>query len=359
MAVDAGAPGALGAAPDLSDEVLMHRLAAGQQEALAPLYARYAPLIYNLAAQSLDRPAAEEVVQEVFLAVWRHAGSFDPERRSAGGGETDRRSRWGSFRPWVLQIAHLRVLNELRRRSRRPQIESDPDDARLASLPADEDDPAEAVWREYRRLAVRSAVDALPPAQRVALGLAFFEELTHEQVASVLQLPLGTAKTRIRTALLRLRASLAPLLAALVLLLALVPGGLWLQSTGAALQRHQRALALVTSSETQALRLGPAPGVPDEAHGTYRSQPGKTVAVLSLSHLPPLAAGQAYQGWARIDGVWVSLGSGAPGADRRARIIAEGAELARPADAVQVTREPASGSSAPAGPAVILWSAGS
>ena len=65
---------------DSSDEELMRQIAAGEQEALEPLYSRYAPLIFNLAARSLDRAAAEEIVQDVFLAVWREAATFSPER---------------------------------------------------------------------------------------------------------------------------------------------------------------------------------------------------------------------------------------------------------------------------------------
>ena len=87
--------------PSLSDEDLMSQLAAGRQEALGPLHGRYASLIYNVAAQSIGGATAEEIVQDVFVAVWRKAGSFDPAR--------------GSFRAWVLRIAHHRVLNELRR----------------------------------------------------------------------------------------------------------------------------------------------------------------------------------------------------------------------------------------------------
>ena len=92
---------------DTSDEDLMRQLAAGRPEALGPLHARYASMIHGMAARSLDRAAAEEISQEVFLAVWRHAASFDPAR--------------GTFRAWVAQITHTRVRNELRRRGRRPR----------------------------------------------------------------------------------------------------------------------------------------------------------------------------------------------------------------------------------------------
>jgi RNA polymerase sigma-70 factor (ECF subfamily) len=156
-----------------------------------------------LAARTLDRPAAEEIVQDVFLAVWRRANTFDPRK--------------GAFRPWVLQIAHYRILNELRRRSRQPQIAPDPEGAQLAGLPDESPEPAEVVWQGYRRVALQAAFAELPSRQRQALDLAFFEDLTHEQVASVLNLPLGTTKTRIRTGLQTLRSKLAPQLVALAL----------------------------------------------------------------------------------------------------------------------------------------------
>ena len=96
---------------DPSDEELMSLLAAGHQEALGPLHGRYASLIFSIAARSLGHDSAEEIVQDVFVAVWRKAASFDPMR--------------GTFSSWALRIAHLRVLNELRRRGRRPQVEPD------------------------------------------------------------------------------------------------------------------------------------------------------------------------------------------------------------------------------------------
>src|SRR5262249_14573391 len=145
-------------APD-SDEQLVARLAAGQPEALGPLYERYARLVLHLAARSLDRPAAEEIVQDVFLEVWRTAAAFDAGR--------------GSFRAWLLQPAHWRVLNELRRRSRRPRVGPGLD----AGPSDDPPDPgpglAELVDRSERRAALRAALDGLPASQRQALGLAF------------------------------------------------------------------------------------------------------------------------------------------------------------------------------------------
>ncbi len=326
---------------DSSDEELMLQLADGRQEALGPLYSRYAPLIFNLAAQSLERTAAEEIVQDVFLAIWRRAGTFDPQR--------------GSFRPWVLQTAHFRILNELRRQRRQPQTEPDPDGLRLADLPDRGPEPAETAWREYRRAALQSALEELAPPQRHALGLAFYDELSHAQVADALDVPLGTAKTRIRAGLESLRGKLAPLIAALALGGILAVLGIRYQSERAALQRDERALSLVTSSDAEVVRLAAAPGVPEAVHGTYRGRPGANIALMTLSNFPPPPPGQTYQAWLLYDGSWTSLGTAQPDASGSARLIGEDAALARPPEAIQVTLEPAGGSPAPSGPVLITW----
>jgi RNA polymerase sigma-70 factor (ECF subfamily) len=182
-----------------TDEDLVHQLAEGQCEALAPLHGRYAALLCNLAARQLGRSAAEEVVQDVFTTVWQHARSFDPQR--------------GSFRPWIFQIARWRIINELRRRRSRPQVEVDPEGALLDRLADHDPGPVERMACQERDAAVRGAVDELPPSQRQAVALAFFDELTHQEVAATLHTPLGTTKTRIRSGLLKLRTPLMSLVA--------------------------------------------------------------------------------------------------------------------------------------------------
>jgi len=329
---------------DTSDEELMQQLAAGQQEALGPLYSRYARLIFHLAARTLDRPAAEDIVQEVFLAVWRRADTFDPGK--------------GAFRPWVLQISHYRILNALRQRSRQPQLEPDPDGLHAADLPDESPEPAEIVWREYRRSALQAAFAELPPPQRHALGLAFFEDLTHEQVASVLNLPLGTAKTRIRTGLQTLRGKLAPQLAALALVGLLAFLGISYYAEQVAWQRDERALELITNSETVNLRLAPAPGVPLETHARYRGRAGAKTVVLTFSHFPLAPAGHTYQAWVRHQGTWASLGMAQPDPMGNARLIAEGPTLVVLPEAIQVTQEPVGGSTVPSGPVVVVWPSG-
>jgi RNA polymerase sigma-70 factor (ECF subfamily) len=327
-----------------SDAELVRQLALGRQEALGPLYARYAPLVFGVAAHSLDRAAAEEIVQDVFLAIWRKAADFDPQQ--------------GAFRAWLLQLAHWRVLNELRRRSRRPQLE--PDDGGLDSLPdLLQADPAERVSHAERRAAIRSAMDALPAAQRQAVALAFFDELTHAQVARRLGLPLGTAKTRIRSGLHGLRLHLAPLAATLVLAGGVLAAGLKAWQTQIALERDERALGLASASDVERRHLSPAlAGLPADAHGSYQTRPGATLAILTVTDLPAAPAGQRYVAWLEQGTTWTALGELTPDAHGGGRLIAEAQTLgAAPPTLVEVTLESGGGPNPkePSGPVVLAW----
>jgi RNA polymerase sigma-70 factor (ECF subfamily) len=324
-----------------SDEDLILQLADQHQEGLKLLYSRYAPLIFHLASQSLGPADAEEIVQDVFVSVWRNAATFDPQR--------------GKFRPWLLQIAHFRILNELRRRSRRPQLDESTAGESLDDLPDVHDEPVEQAWRTYRRDALRAAVDRLPPPQRQALSLAFFEDLTHEQVADTLSVPLGTVKTRIRTGLKTLRANLGVLglIAILIGIIGLIGLRYERQQTGA--QRVERALAMVTTSDVTALHLSPSPGVAPEIHGSYRGRPGAPIAVIALEKFQPAPAGKTYQGWALFNGRWSSLGTVNPDGASKGILVGEGAQFTALPDAVQVTLEPTGGSAAPTGPVIVGW----
>ena len=103
------------------------------------------------------------------------------------------------------------VINELRRRRSRPQLEADPEGGRLAGLPDEAPEVAEQVAGDERRSLVRCALQVLPQSQRDAVKMAFLDELTHEEVATALRVPLGTTKTRIRSGLLKLRVELTSL----------------------------------------------------------------------------------------------------------------------------------------------------
>ena len=320
----------------------MSRLAAGHRDALGALHGRYASLIYHLASQTLGRSAAEEIVQDVFVAIWRKAATFDPGR--------------GTFRSWALRIAHLRVLNELRRRGRRPQVEPDPEGLHLGNVPEPGPGPEEAAWLDHRREIVRAAVEALPPPQRQALSLAFLEDLTHQQIADFLDLPLGTTKTRIRAGLRRLRGHLAPLVAAGFLVAgllatALIRDGMW----KATLRRDEAALRLVTSSDIVPRRLVAAAGTPVETHGNYRGRPGVAMAVTTFSRLRPAPAGHVYRAWGMFGGRWHLLGTVRPDAGGSDLLISEGSHLATPPSAVKLTLEPSGTSTDPTGQPVIVW----
>jgi RNA polymerase sigma-70 factor (ECF subfamily) len=326
---------------DPSDAELMRRVAGGSESSLAALHGRFARPIFALAAQALDRAAAEDIVQDVFLVVWRKADRFDPER--------------GSVRAWLLQIAHHRVPNELRRRSRQPELEPD-GDARLGEIESRDPGPAERMVAQNRRDLVETALDELPEAQREALDLAYFNDLTHQQVAARLDLPLGTAKTRIRAGLQKMRTTLVMRVATFAALGLLVALGLRSWTLEHTLARQDRALSMLTASDSVNLRVGPAaPGIPDATHARYRGRSGSETAVVTLSSFPPLAGGETYQVWVRHGAVWTSVGTVRPDAAGSARLIAENPALTIPPEAVMVTIEPEAGTTTPGGRMVAVW----
>lgn len=173
------------------EAALLSRIVERDEGAVEELYARYSGPLYSLAYQvtRADR-FAQEVVQEVFVAVWNQAGRFDPARGAVGS--------------WLFSLARHKAIDLVRREStvRRRTIESD---LEFETAPDDVDHEA---WLNVRRERVRAAVETLGETQRVALELAFFAGLTHVEVAERLGIPLGTAKTRIRSGLLKLRDTL-------------------------------------------------------------------------------------------------------------------------------------------------------
>ena len=153
----------------------------------------------------------------------------------------------------------------------------------------------------------------------------------------------------------KLRGRLGPRSAALAALCLLVALGVRYRSEHAALERYDRALSMVTASDSANLRLGPVSGTPEEAHARYRGRPGVGIVVLTFSKLAPAPAGKTYQAWVRHGATWTSLGTARPDAEGSARLIAESPALAALPEALEVTVEPRAGSAAPSGPVVLAW----
>jgi RNA polymerase sigma-70 factor (ECF subfamily) len=320
-----------------TDEGLVARLASKDEDALRALHRRYAALVFTVAARFVDAATAEDVVQEVFVTLWKKHATFDPAR--------------GSFKSWIIQVARRRALNEVRRKPRSgPQ-----GDQALADVVDDSLEPDEAQWLAHRQTTIRAAVDALPSAQRQALSLAFFDELTHEQIASVLHTPVGTTKTRIRLALKRLAPILVTVLAAGAILFIVRRR----HEGDERAARNERALRMITASDVVSIRLRPTSAVSAEAHGSYRARPGAHIAILTTSQLPALAASGAYVAWAHRANAWRLLGPVVVEGDGRSLLVSENnsGEAGGPMpDEVRVTRESGASGDVPRGETVLTSS---
>ena len=161
----------------------------GDEAAFATLYDATAARAYGLAVRVVRDPSqAEEVAQEAFLEIWRTASRFDENR--------------GSAVSWILTLVHRKAVD----RVRSAEAGSKRDTAyHQGSQGVEHDSTAEAAYASMEARRVRQAMDSLTEVQREALELAFFKGYTHTEVATMLDLPVGTAKTRIRDGLIRLR----------------------------------------------------------------------------------------------------------------------------------------------------------
>jgi RNA polymerase sigma-70 factor, ECF subfamily len=172
-----------------TDWSLLERIVQKDESALTALYDRYAGLVYAQATRILrDSGAAEEIVQDLFFQIWRTAERFDPAR--------------GSLPGWLLVAARNRAISRLRRRDGRGD-EALPED--VVSFPCNLESDAAQNQMLGR---VKSVLDGLPDGQREAIELAYFEGMSHSEIATRMNAPLGTVKTRIRSALEILRSKL-------------------------------------------------------------------------------------------------------------------------------------------------------
>jgi RNA polymerase sigma-70 factor (ECF subfamily) len=177
----------------LADDDLMQLVRSGDARAFEVIYDRHAAAAFSLAYRIAGtRPAAEEVTQEAFLALWRSGARYDRTR--------------GSVRTWILAIVHHRAVDALRRGAghdrRRAELEGVED-----RLEAPERTPAEAA-RNQEAVVVRAAMQSLPSDQSRVIQLAYFGGYTHTEIAELLQAPVGTVKGRMRLGLQKLRGEL-------------------------------------------------------------------------------------------------------------------------------------------------------
>jgi RNA polymerase sigma-70 factor (ECF subfamily) len=176
-----------------TDEQLLAALGRRELGALDALYERHHRLALALAYRMLsDRPAAEDVVQEVFLAVWRQAMGYRPER--------------GLVKTWLLAMVHHRAIDRLRRKGVSGMAELDERmvDSRVAPV-------WQQAFEQIRGEQIAAALDALPPEQRETIELAYFGGKSQSEIAEMLGVPLGTVKGRTRLALDKLRGLLVGL----------------------------------------------------------------------------------------------------------------------------------------------------
>jgi RNA polymerase sigma-70 factor, ECF subfamily len=169
---------------NLEEAALIQRIRSGDESAMADMYDRYSGIVYGVALRVLgNTTAAEDVLQEVFLQLWRNPQSFDANR--------------GRLAPWLAVIARNRAIDHLRKR----QPEEDIEELPISTGVNLEDEAAQrqAVTK------IRGVLSQLPQDQRRALEMAFFEGMTHTEIAAKTGEPLGTIKTRIRTGLLAVR----------------------------------------------------------------------------------------------------------------------------------------------------------
>ncbi len=185
----AGVPSSEGAsaAPDLAGWLGL--AARGDQGAFARLYDVTSARVLGMALRVVRDPAqAEEVAQEAYLEIWRHAGRYDAGR--------------GSALAWMLTIVHRKAVDRVRAAEAATRRDLS---YHQQNQPVEHDETAEAAHASLEARRVRGALETLTPVQREALELAYFGGYTHSEVAGMLDLPVGTAKTRIRDGLIRLR----------------------------------------------------------------------------------------------------------------------------------------------------------
>src|SRR4051794_34048831 len=182
-------------AEDPADASLVRRIRAGDREAVDDLYTRFRRPAFALARRILaDDVLAEDVLQDVFLSVWRDPGAFDRAR--------------GTFASWLLAMVHHKAVDAVRREESQRRRQSRAGDELVLAAPTEARDVEAEVWTRVVSERVRGALAVLPKAQREALTLAYYGGYTQREVAALTGAPLGTVKTRMLAGMRRLKEEL-------------------------------------------------------------------------------------------------------------------------------------------------------
>jgi RNA polymerase sigma-70 factor (ECF subfamily) len=174
----------------------MERVSERELGAFHELYDRYSALVYSTSLRVVrDAQLAEDMVQEIFLRLWRQPQLYAPER--------------GRFVTWLTSVTRNRAVDEVRARKRRRRRETPPPEEQEVAAPGDDDPALTAELLDQRRL-ILAAMEGIPAEQREVIELAYFGGLTQQEIAEALGQPLGTVKTRVRLGMQKLRAALTP-----------------------------------------------------------------------------------------------------------------------------------------------------
>jgi RNA polymerase sigma-70 factor (ECF subfamily) len=178
-----------------ADRLLVRAVAQGSTDSLGRLYDRHVSTVYGLARRILQAAEdAEEVVQDVFAQVWRDAARYEASRATVAG--------------WLVMLARTRAIDRLRARRARPDVGQGSETA-TAHVAARDPDPEQVSISSEEVAQIHRALDTLPGGQRELVELAYYEGLTHTQIAERTGTPLGTVKTRLRAAMSALRGAMA------------------------------------------------------------------------------------------------------------------------------------------------------
>ena len=182
----------------LDDEELMERLYFRDLQAFRALYQRYGNLVYSASLRVVrDTQIAEDMVQEIFLRIWRKPDAYVAQR--------------GRFVTWLTSVTRNRAVDEVRSRSRRYRHETaSPEEQEREIAAPDSNDPALTAELSDQRRLILGAMSEIPSEQREVIELAYFGGLTQQEIAERLSQPLGTVKTRIRLGMQKLRSALTP-----------------------------------------------------------------------------------------------------------------------------------------------------